>query len=37
MGVLHKLNIIQKTTFSITKIHGENITEGNKFIKYPFI
>ena len=32
-----KLNIIQKTSFSITKTHGENITQGNKFVKYPFI
>ena len=27
----------QKTSFSITKTHGENITEGNKVVKYPFI
>ena len=26
-----------KNKFSITKTHGENITEGNKFVKYPFI
>ena len=26
-----------KNKFSITKTHGENITEGNKFAKYPFI
>ena len=30
-----KLNTIQKTSFSITKTHVENITEGNKFVKYP--
>ena len=27
----------KKISFSITKIHGENITEGNKFVKYSFI
>ena len=37
LEVILKLNIIQKTSFSITKTHGENITEGNKFVKYPFI
>ena len=37
LEVILKLNTIQKTSFSITKTHGENITEGNKFVKYPFI
>ena len=33
----HSKNNLSITNFSITKTHGENITESNKFVKYPFI
>ena len=37
LEVILKLNTIKKTSFSITKTHGENITEGNKFVKLLYL